>query len=246
METVIKQTKDYKKFRTIIGNRYISEKRVNNIIADIKAGLNLLPYCPIIVYVNNENKASFCIIDGQHRYEVSKRLKQPVYYIESGELNLLQIAKINSRAEKWTKKNFLDCYVNLGLEDYIILKDFIKKYNIVYSTAVSFLMEGRITGGGGSMEKFRNGKFKVNYLDMAEKVVSLTIDLFSIYVFSRDRYLIAAIHEIINKGNCDFDILKKKIKAATNEMDKQYSKKDYLLNIERLYNYGNKNRVAIY
>lgn len=246
METVIKQTKEYSKFKTIIGNRYINEKRVNNIIADIKDGLDLLPYCPIIVYINNDDKKPFCIIDGQHRFEVCKRLKKPVYYVESGELNLLQIAKINSRAEKWTKKNFLDCYVNLGLEDYIILKNFIKKYNIVYSTAVSFLMEGRITGGGGPMEKFRNGEFEVNYFDMADKVVSLTVDLFSIYVFSRDRYLIAAIHDILNKGNCDFDTLKRNIKAAPNEMDKQYSKKDYLLNIERLYNYGNKNRVAIY
>lgn len=246
METVIKQTTDYRKFKTILGNRIVSERRVNNIIADIKAGLNLLPYCPIIVYVNADDKKPFCIIDGQHRFEVCKRLKEPIYYIESKELNLLQIAKINSRSEKWTKKNFLDCYVNLGLKDYIVLRDFIKKYNVVYSTAISFLMEGRITGGGALMEKFRNGEFKVNYFDIADKIVSLTMSLFSIYVFSRDRYLIAAVQQINKKEVCDWEVLRRKIKAAPNEMDKQYSKKDYLLNIERLYNYGNKNRIAIY
>lgn len=244
----IQQSKDYHKFTMIIGNRVLSEKKIKNIIADIKGGMNLLPYCPILVYINNSSKQTYEIIDGQHRFEVCKQLKEPVYFVECQEqLSLLQIARMNSRTDKWTNRNFLDCYVNLEIYDYIVLKDFMKKYHIVYSAAITFLMNGKISAGGtDSMEIFRNGEFKVNHLELAEKIVSLTFDIFDIYTFRHDRYLIGAVHELYDKGLCDWEVLKAKVKSATNEMDKQPSQKEYKFNIERVYNYGNKNRVAIF
>jgi len=227
----ILQSTEYHRFKTISGNRNISDTKVENIIDDIKAGLNLLPYCPIIVYVDVD---VFYIIDGQHRFEVSMRLEEPVYYVESEKLNLRQIARMNSRSDKWTNKNFLDCYVNLGMKDYVVLRDFLKKHHIVYSAAISFLMTGKITSGGTDvMETFRNGEFKVNFLEKAEEVVTLTTSLFEIYAFRTDRNLISAVHEIMNKGLCDWGVLRRKIKSATNEMAKQGSKKEYISTILR-------------
>jgi hypothetical protein len=45
----ILNTKEYKKFKTITGNRVISQKKVNRLKEDVENGLNLFPYCPIIV-----------------------------------------------------------------------------------------------------------------------------------------------------------------------------------------------------
>jgi len=237
------QSTEYHKFKTISGNRNISDKKVKNIIDDIKAGLNLLPYCPIIVYIDND---TFFIIDGQHRFEVSQILKEPVYYVVSEKLNLRQIARMNSRSDKWTNKNFLDCYVNLGMKDYVILRDFIKKHHVVYSAAITFLMHGKIAGGGEPMETFRNGEFKSNHFELADEIVTLTRSIFDRYTFSTDRFLIAAMHDIRNKGVCDWQTLRNKIKSAPNEMDKQSSKKEYIYNIERVYNHSNKIRVTIF
>lgn len=241
----IKQTFEYQKFSTISGNRTLNEKKIKNIISDIKSGLNLLPYCPIIIYTDNDR---FLIIDGQHRFEVSKTLKEPVYYVESEKLNLRQIALLNSRSDKWTNKNFLDCYVNLGIQDYVTLRDFIKTHNIVYSAAISFLMTGKVVAGGSSdlMEVFRNGDFKVNFLEKSNKIVILTQNLFERYIFSRDRNLISAIDALEEKGLCDFNMLRNKIKEAPNEMCKQESRKEYIYNIEKVYNFKNRNRVAIF
>lgn len=239
----IKQSFDYHHFKTITGNRNLSEKKVQNIINDINTGLNLLPYCPIIIY--NDNNTSY-IIDGQHRFEVSKKLKKPVYYIECEKISLQQIAKVNSRSDKWTNKNFLDCYVNIGIKDYVILRDFIKKYNLAYSAAIGFLMTGKIAKGGIHMEEFRNGEFKVKHFELADKIVNLTTSLFEIYNFYNDRYLISAMHEIYDKGKCDFNTLRRKIKEAPNEMNKNSAKKDYMYNVERVYNYKNQNRVSLF
>lgn len=243
----ILQSTEYHRFRTITGNRNVSGKKVDNIIADIKAGLNLLPYCPIIIFMNENDDHYFNIIDGQHRFEVSKKLGEPVYYVKSEKLDLRQIARMNSRSDKWTNRNFLDCYVNIGIKDYVVLRDFIKTHHIVYSAAVSFLMLGKISGGGTDiMDTFRNGEFKVEHLQTATEIVELTSSLFDKYMFSTDRNLIAAVHELKKVGKCDWNTLRRKIKAAPNEMSKQDSRKEYIYNIERVYNHNNSKRVTIF
>ena len=47
-------SKDYERFSTINGNRIINKKKVERLIEDIQNGLNLLPYCPIIVYEDED------------------------------------------------------------------------------------------------------------------------------------------------------------------------------------------------
>lgn len=240
----IKQTYNYDQFKPILGNRNVSKVKVENIVKDIEQGLNLLPYCPIIVFAKDDN---FMIIDGQHRFEASITTKNPVNYVVCDELDLKQIASINSKASNWKAKDYLNCYVNIGLKDYIVLRDFIKEYRITYSTAISLLMNGKVLMGGSNyMDKFKEGIFVVNYLDKATEVVSTTISIFNLYVFNRDRHLIGAMQDIIEKGKCDLDVLKSKIKMAPNEMDKNSSKKDYIYNIERVYNYKNSKRVTIW
>ena len=54
------------------------------------------------------------------------------------------------------------------------------------------------------------------------------------------------MHEIYDKGKCDFNTLRRKIKEAPNEMNKNSAKKDYMYNVERVYNYKNQNRVSLF
>ncbi len=238
----IQQTTDYKSFRTILGNRKISEAKVKKLIQDIEGGLNLLPYCPILVYSNDN---LYFIIDGQHRAEVSERLNEPIYFIECNKLTLQQIAKINSRSDKWTNRNFLDCYIKLGLEDYKEFYNFTTKYHIIYSATASFLMKGDVTSAN-IMEVFRDGNFKCNFYKEASRIVELTADLFQLYVFYNDRYLIEAIRQLDEAGKCDFKILKTKIKSNINLMKKKDTIKEYKFLIEQVYNHRNSKRIPIF
>ena len=239
----IKTTKDYEKFDTILGNRVINEKKVERLMDDINKGLNLLPYCPIIVYPEN---GKLKIVDGQHRFETSVRLEEPVFYVECEPLNLKQIARLNSRSDKWGSKDFLDCYVRLGVEDYKILKEFMKTYETIYTVSIDLLMFYKIASGQGGMDKFRDGEFKVNYFEESSQLIELTRKLFDRYKFWNDRNLIMAVQKLQDKGLCDFEVLKRKISEAPNEMDKQASPKLYIYNLERVYNFKNSIRTVIF
>lgn len=96
------------------------------------------------------------------------------------------------------------------------------------------------------MDTFRDGEFRVNHLSEAKRLTSLCIDVFSRYKFRSNRYLISAMQEIEKKGVCDFEILKEKISKAPNLMNPQNSWKEYVYNIEQVYNHNNKNRVTIF
>ncbi|MBT0607614.1 ParB/RepB/Spo0J family partition protein [Aequorivita echinoideorum] len=237
-------TKEYEKFSTILGNRIINEKKVENLMADISKGLNLLPYCPVIVFRKDNNLK---IVDGQHRFEATKRLELPVHYVECEQLDLKKIASLNSRSDKWKNSDFLECYVRLGIEDYVTLLDFLRKYKIIYSASIDLLMYGNPKAkGSNSMEAFRNGEFEVKFLDKATELVNLTTEIFGRYVFSNDRYLIGAVMELKEAGICDFEVLKNKVSEAPNIMEKKSNIKEYKYLIEQVYNFKNQKRVALF
>lgn len=66
------KTNDYSIFKSIMGNRTINLKNVNNIINNIKKN-GLLP---TVIIVNEKME----VIDGQHRLQALKELNLPVYY----------------------------------------------------------------------------------------------------------------------------------------------------------------------
>lgn len=70
----VEVTHDYKKFRFIRGNRIIVKSKVKKLIDSYNAGLNLFPFCPILI-----NK-DFYIIDGQHRLTACKELGTPIHF----------------------------------------------------------------------------------------------------------------------------------------------------------------------
>lgn len=237
----IQSTKNYDLFENIVGNRILNKKKIDTICEDINAGLNMLPFFPIIV---SENKLGFLsIIDGQHRFEVSKITDDFVYYVVCETLSLKQIAQLNSRGQKWSINDFLNCYSKLGIEDYLKLKELAIEYKIQVSTIGSFLMDNKPKSD--FKEQFESGNFKINHLETTENLLKLTDELFGQYRFSKDRYLLGAVQKITEKGICDFDKLKQKIESAPMMMDKQSDVKNYAYNIERVYNFKNSKRETI-
>lgn len=236
-------TKDYSKFKTIVGNRGINRKKVSKLVNDIDNGLNLLPYCPILV---SESNGYYYIIDGQYRFSASKETNHFVYYIICRELELKEIARLNSRSDKWKNSDFLNCYIQIGIKDYENLKEVINQYRIPYSTAIGLLDNFSVKYGGNKMEQFRDGNFKCNYLKMTKELLDFVESLFGRYKFCFDRGLIDAVMRIKAKGVCEFDILKTKIKKNTNLMEKKTTHKEYCNDIERVYNQRNQKRISIY
>lgn len=237
----IQQTKNYKSFGNIIGNRVLSQTKIEKICNDVNNGFNMLPFCPIVV---SEHDGIYHIIDGQHRFEVSKKTNNPVYFVICNTLTLKQIAQLNSRGEKWKPNDFLHCYIKLGIKDYEKILEVMHKHKIAIKLSIDLLMYN--SPKAKSTDTFQSGGFECNFFDETDSLLTFTEELFGQYRFSKDRNLIGAVQELLKQGLCDFTKLKTKIHEAPMIMDRQVSVKLYMSNIERVYNHKNSIRQVIF
>lgn len=240
---VIKFRSDYEAFALMNGNRPMNRNKIEKIKIDVTAGFNLLPLCPVIVFEKDE---LLYVVDGQHRFTVSKELELPVYYVVSQELSLFQVATMNSKQEKWKEKDFLNCYIELGIEDYRVLKNMCEEFQIGIAIVAELLQYGNFSRRKEVMDYFREGNFRNQYPSEAREMLQLVHSIFGRYKFSGDRNLYAAIQLLKEKNLCDFEFLKEKIKQAPMMMDKQNSHKEYIYNIERVYNHKATHRKVIF
>lgn len=239
----ILQSKDYQRFHHINGNRTISSKKVKKIVDDVNNGLNLFPYCPVIVC---EVDGKLNIIDGQHRFEAAMSLDHPIHYVVAENISIRDIARMNNNTDKWKSSDFLQCYIKLGMSDYVTLKAFIEKYSINYAPALSLLANGSAMMGTGLADKFKNGEFKVNHYERATKIMDLTLKLFSRYKFCRDRNLIEAVARLMDKDLWELDRMEEKLQKHPHMMDQCGNAKNYILLIEQIYNMSAQQRKIIY
>lgn len=239
----ILETTDYEKFELLNGNRTINQSKVEKIKSEVTNGLNLFPYCPVIVY---DDEGKLKIIDGQHRFTASYQLERPIYYVVCDKLTLPQIAKLNSNSSNWKSKDYLQCYIKVGIEDYEKLRDVLEQYKVAYAVAVDLLMKGDCKSKGNMLTNFKEGTFKCNYYQETCDLIEEVDEVFGRYEFWNHGYLIEAYRQLKEAGKFDKEVLKSKIKGAPNILDKRLSVKEYLFNIERVYNDKRQNRVSIF
>jgi hypothetical protein len=235
------QETDYKKFRTIKGNRDISKKKVARLVASYKSGIDLFPFCPILV---NED---FYIIDGQHRFCACKELNKSVFYTVVPNFSLQQIARINSDTDKWKNKDFMQCYTRLGNNNYKLLELFKDKYELTLSVAISLLHNGRCRGGGDFMSLFRDGLFVAHYQDHADKIIAKCYDYETVNPDNwNDRSFIQAIEVLLTSELYNHSEVIEKLKVNKSKIERKSNWKEYIFHIEELFNRKNSIRKFIY
>ena len=236
-------TTDYTIFKAIKGNRLLNESKINRIISDIKSGLDMLKYYPIVVDENLN------VIDGQHRLFIARKLKLNVYYIISKKIALNSIAKINSNTEKWNNEDFINCYIVNGSADYQKLRDFKDKYGFPLSVCQFLLMEGSATRGSNAAdmkEIFHQGRFLVKFEKQAQQIAESVI-LFAKFPNHKSRPFIEAIYKVIISGKCEVTEIAEKYKnqdASVLKMQANY--KGYLTNLEEVVNFKCSKRKVIF
>ncbi len=235
-------SKDYKQFKFIKGNRHINEAKVKKIIRDIDNGLDMLRYCPIVV--NNKME----IIDGQHRYTVCKILKCPVHYVIAGEAELHEIAKINSRTERWKPIDFVRCYMETGNTQYEILMRFMLDYQLPASSAMMILSAGIHNTEIQSQRlqrEFEEGRFVVTALEEAETIMQWACQ-FDEFEGRTSRTFLKAISIILRHEKCDMEDLLHRYRQNPSALSTEGSHKKYLTALEDIYNRSRQKRQTIY
>lgn len=235
-------TKDYKKFKFIHGNRDLLPIKLKRLMEDIKEGLNLLPYCPILV--NKE----YGIIDGQHRFYVAKKMGLNIYYVIVPDVTLSQIARLNNNQNRWKTQDFMNCFIDAGdnSQHYEILYEFVRQYKVSISLAVSMLYNGVPHEAGHAIAIFRDGSFKVRYYDEAEHLMIKSNDYQEFTDKTNTRAFLSALQKLLNNGIYDHDAVISKLKKHEMKIDHKGNAKEYMQQIEMLYNYKNQIRKPIY
>lgn len=122
-------TKDYNIFKPLKGNRgkdQIHAIHLTNLEKSIQEK-NLLHLKPIIVNEHIE------IIDGHHRYEVSKKLDLGVYYMIGEGLTFEDAVRLTSGTTDWTLQQYVDGYALNDSSQYTKLSSFLNEVGISLS-----------------------------------------------------------------------------------------------------------------
>lgn len=244
MSTKIEKTTDYKQFKFIKGNRPLVPSKVKSLINSFEGGINLFPYCPVLV---NER---MMVIDGQHRLEVCKKKALPVYYMIVKDFSLPQIAHLNAISTKWKTSDFFNCFIESGNKDYQTLQFFVDKYTLGINIACQLLMNGSLNEGGGYIsDAFKNGMFKVEHQEKAEKIMK-NVTAYSKLVeddgILKDRAFIKAINMLMQSNTYSTKDVVEKLTAKSSRIQKKYNHKEYIFHLEELYNKGTHKRIVLW
>lgn len=114
------ETKDYEKFKTLVGNRNVDIGRVKKIEESIK-NVGYI-HNPIIV---NEK---FEVIDGQGRLEALKKLDMPIQYVVQEGIGVKECISMNINQTNWKHIDYIKSYADVGNKSYQYLFDLCKKF----------------------------------------------------------------------------------------------------------------------
>ncbi len=237
---MINKTKDYDLFTFRDDNREkIDQAHVKRLSESIKSR-NLLELRPIIVNDKME------VIDGQHRLLAAKLLGVDIFYQQENKLSASDIIRMNI-SKPWTMGDYLNFYCHHQNDEYIKLKNFMTKHNLILKVALNISM------GGGKSEYygFRMGEFKFDEenLDIELDVCWDTIHYikkmngFSPYT-SSSRFW-KALLKLVRHPEFDEQKWRSNMQKMIDHFCPKARTEDYIDLIQRVYNWHNTSRIKL-
>lgn len=220
------RTKEYHLFSHLEGNRSINKQHVNRLIESMQEQYLVSP-----IIVNNKYE----IIDGQHRFEAVKELGLPLLYIMVKNYGLEEVQRFNSNQKNFSYEDFANGYIDLGNEDYKILKEFREKYKLDWGVSIA-LLSNQLYRSGGDSQKFKDGNFKVKSLKKATELADKLQDILVQYPDHR-KYFVYALMKMMAIPGYDHRHFLGKLKYLSVKLVKCNSIEDYLKIMEMIYNY---------
>jgi hypothetical protein len=203
---------------------------------------NKLHCHPILV---NED---FEIISGQHRFEVAKRLKVPIYYVVD-ECTDEHILQANWAQKKCTSREGLEFYVKKNnTPSYRFLQEVMHLCGISLKAAV-YLVSG-ITHI--AIKKIRAGTYEIKDIPQERKVVEsyldvrghlLTFDIEPKAMFNNAQFC-SAFRKMYDHGAM-WDLFKKKVNIQWHKIKHQPTSDRWLENLLAVYNFKNSYKLNI-
>lgn len=155
----VMETRDYSKFKRLLGNRAITQGRINA----IKESILRIGYQPSPILINEKKE----VIDGQGRLAACEALNLPVYYIEKSGLTIRDCISMNKKMEMWKIKDYIGCYAEQGYPAYVKLQNDLREYRpLTWENLVVITGKGT---GPATQEALKDGKLQYVGLDYSER-----------------------------------------------------------------------------
>lgn len=230
----INKTHDYSQFRIVTTNREVDKNHVKRVKASI-AKNNLLHLNPIIVNDKLE------VIDGQHRLQAAKELKVAVWYVMSNEISQDHIAILNTNKKNWKLDDYIHYHAKNGLTAYIALNTFMKNNSFIPSSVAL-----SIAASNTESNMIREGKLKNVNLDEAEAMMSRISDYRNHFSDAYTRKFVLAVKTIEKVNGFDHKQMIEQIALQPRSLKPCTTSKEYIKQLEELYNYRKKSRIRFY
>lgn len=233
--TRIFNTRDYKIFKIMKGNRPIDEAHVTKLMKSMRNRDLLIP-----ITCNSKME----VLDGQHRLEARKRLAYAVPYYVTGDFGLEEVQSINASQKSWTNADFCKSFIQLGKKDYEIYQWFIQTYKLPHNESVRLLMAIEIEQGSVK-NIFQAGDFRVKNLQGAKNVAEMLSELAPFFDHWTQRTFVSAVVRLLKKKAFDWKVFMKKVEMNPTLLQVCMTREQYLDLIEKIYNYKAQNKVSL-
>lgn len=231
-------TKDYSKFKMISGNRVIDQSHVRSIVKKMKRKGGWLDTVEITV---NEY---FEVIDGQHRLIAAQLLGISVRYKIVRGSGIEEVRETNQGNNNWKLKDHVPSYVSQGIQDYVLLDMFTKKFPEIKLTHCQMLLSNSMSSS--NRETFESGQWKVKNFETGVLWGNYLMSLKPYFSgFNRAIFIRGFIKVLITKPEFKFEEFLHKVMLQPTRLVPCGTTHQYVDLIEQIYNYKRKGKVNL-
>ena len=245
-EYSVRKTIDYSRFEFLTGNRNTSINHLRRLKESFSTQYLISP-----IIVNEKLQ----IIDGQHRFKAAQELGLPIYYIIVNGYGLSEVQTLNTNSQNWKKIDFLNGYCDMGIEDYLKFRQFMKDFpdfgfavcEVILTNKPSGNKNQKSFGKGLSIlaKTFENGEFKIDNLSKSYKTAKMVLD-FKPFYSGYSRYVfVSTLITIFNNENYNHNEMIHKLRLNPTSLVDCTNVSQYRTLIEDIYNYKRREKVNL-
>lgn len=228
-------TKDHKLFKRLEGNREVNKVHLKRLKESMLKKLLLSP-----ILVNEKME----VIDGQHRLEAATELGLPVNYIVKRGYGLEEVQILNANSRNWTPDDYLDGYIEMGLEDYSLLKQFREEFGFKHGESLAMLL-GVTSTGPDHVDMYRNGDFEIKDWKAAVQSAEKILMVAPYYKGIRRRAFVTAMLTCFKNPAYNHAVFVGKLRYLSTRLVDCTNVEAYLTLIEEIYNHRNTQKINI-
>lgn len=234
-------SRDYGQFKFMRGNRDLSESKIKKIMKSINEdGVDVLKYCPVLVDQDMQ------ILDGQHRFTVSKQLGRPVFYIMTDKIDIRGVARINSNSSNWKTLDFLNSFCDQGKLPYLKVRELCEEYGCRPNVPAALIHNGSMADSGSIAQVFKDGELQIRHYDHAKKILDLCSSFKSYCDNPFTRSIVSAVDQIHDNGMYDHNLMLSQLKNSGQRLPNVPDKKTMLQHMETIINWHKSKRIVIF